>query len=64
MSRPWVARYRHGKYFVQHRESRVRYPADDRRHAVRLAQCLNQGADLFGVKKLMLRILCDVNGGT
>jgi hypothetical protein len=57
MSRPWTVRYRHGKFYVQHRESRARYPADDRLHAVRLAQCLNQGADFFGAKKLMLAIL-------
>jgi hypothetical protein len=60
MSRQWVARYRHGRYVVQHRESRTRYPADDRRHAVRLARCLNQGADFFGATKLMLAILRDV----
>ncbi|HVK08808.1 MAG TPA: hypothetical protein VM597_08540 [Gemmataceae bacterium] len=60
MSRQWVARYRHGRYYVQHRESRTRYPADDRLHAVRLAQCLNRGADFFGAKRLTAVIFREI----
>ena len=57
---PWTVRYRHGKFYVAHRESRTRYPADDRLHARRLARCLNQGADFFGAKRLMQAILRDL----
>ena len=59
MTRPWTVRYRHGKYYVAHRESRTRYPADDRVHANRLARCLNRGVDFFGAKKLMRAIFRD-----
>jgi hypothetical protein len=64
MSRKWVARFHHCKFFVQHRDSRTRYQADDRLHAVRIARCLNQGAELFGAKKLMMAMLRDLSGRT
>lgn len=53
----WTVRYRHGSYSVAHRDSRVRYPADDRLHARRLARALNRGTDFFGARKLMLKML-------